>query len=180
MNQVSLFDSRPTDEQAARPSDGELLAYDDLRPIIGAICPELNIQGDKFQLKGCMGYSSVYYGSALVMRLKIRGKAHYISVPKSWLEDLPDGTEWEEKKSDAGRVRLPVADNVGEVLGRLGAPIIRAAISHVPKEFDCCSRFEQCSDAMKCIHPDPDFALLCGYRKVLASGRVFYGKNRNV
>ena len=74
MNQVSLFDSRPTDEQEARPSDGELLAYDELRPIIGAICPELNIQGDKFQLKGCMGYSSVYYGSALVMRLRYGGK----------------------------------------------------------------------------------------------------------
>lgn len=49
-----------------------------------------------------------------------------------------------------------------------------------PKEFDCCSRFEKCSDEKHCIHPDKSFALGCGYRKILNSGRIFYGKNRNI
>ena len=46
--------------------------------------------------------------------------------------------------------------------------------------FGCCSRYEKCSDAKKCIHPDPVFALGCAYRNNLDSGRIFYGKNRNI
>ena len=44
--------------------------------------------------------------------------------------------------------------------------------------FGCCSRYEACSDAMKCIHPDPVFASSCQYRQNLLTGRVFYGKNK--
>lgn len=46
--------------------------------------------------------------------------------------------------------------------------------------FGCCSRYIQCSDAKKCIHPDPVFASACMYRKNLESGKIFYGKNRNI
>lgn len=44
--------------------------------------------------------------------------------------------------------------------------------------FGCCSRYEACSDAMKCIHPDPVFASSCQYRQNLLAGRIFYGKNK--
>lgn len=47
-------------------------------------------------------------------------------------------------------------------------------------EYSCCSRVEQCSDARRCINPYPYIAANCNYRKVLKSGRVFYGKNRTV
>lgn len=30
------------------------------------------------------------------------------------------------------------------------------------------------------VHPGKAVALECGYRKILASGRVFYGERRNV
>lgn len=53
-------------------------------------------------------------------------------------------------------------------------------LDRLPKEFSCCSRYMQCSDAKICIHPDKPFAAGCFYRKVLHSGRVFYGKNRNI
>lgn len=175
MEQQYLFN-----DPAPDASKQERDAYDKLAPIIEAVCLELNIHSDKFRLREGVGYSSVYYGDCLVMQLKIRGKSYYISVPKAWLSDLPPEVEWTERKSDNGRIRLAVGTDVEAALNRLGAPIIRAAILHIPKEFDCCSRFEQCSDAMRCIHPDPEFALLCGYRKILATGRVFCGKNRNV
>ncbi len=44
--------------------------------------------------------------------------------------------------------------------------------------FGCCSRYEACSDAKKCVHPDPTFATSCQYRKNLQAGRIFYGKNK--
>ena len=46
--------------------------------------------------------------------------------------------------------------------------------------FGCCSRYEACSDAKECIHPDAAFAASCSYRQNLLVGRIFYGKNKNI
>ena len=46
--------------------------------------------------------------------------------------------------------------------------------------FGCCSKYEQCSDAGKCIHDYKLYAKGCQYRKNLESGLIFYGKNQNM
>lgn len=46
--------------------------------------------------------------------------------------------------------------------------------------FGCCCLYEQCSDAMKCLHVNKLYALGCAYYKNLKVGRIFYGKNKNV
>lgn len=46
--------------------------------------------------------------------------------------------------------------------------------------FGCCSRFNKCSDAKKCIHSDRNYAKNCWYQENLKQGKIFYGKNRNV
>lgn len=48
--------------------------------------------------------------------------------------------------------------------------------------FGCCSRYEECSDAKKCLLVEIDQirARGCSYRKNLENGRIFYGKNRNI
>lgn len=51
---------------------------------------------------------------------------------------------------------------------------------NLPHEFDCCHRYMECSDALKCINPDLRRAVLCSYRKKLIKGIVFYGKNRTL
>ena len=57
---------------------------------------------------------------------------------------------------------------------------LQDAINRLPKSWDCCSRYMECSNAKRCVHPDPSLALECGYRKILASGKIYYGENRNV
>lgn len=47
-------------------------------------------------------------------------------------------------------------------------------------EFGCCSRYEACSDAKRCLHENRLYALGCAYYHNLRKGRIFYGKNRNV
>lgn len=42
-------------------------------------------------------------------------------------------------------------------------------------KFGCCSRYEECSNAMKCIHPNLMYAQGCWYRKNLEDGKIFYG-----
>lgn len=46
--------------------------------------------------------------------------------------------------------------------------------------FDCCHRYEECSDARDCTHPDKDFRMRCSYRRKLKNGIIFFGKNRNI
>ena len=46
--------------------------------------------------------------------------------------------------------------------------------------FGCCSRYEECSDAKKCLHENRLYALGCAYYHSLREGRIFYGKNRNI
>lgn len=48
------------------------------------------------------------------------------------------------------------------------------------KTFGCCSRFIECSDALKCVHENKLYATSCTYKHHLESGKVFYGKNKNV
>ena len=46
--------------------------------------------------------------------------------------------------------------------------------------FSCCSLYEQCSDAKKCIQTDPMFFGRCHYRENLKAGKIFYGKNKTI
>jgi len=43
----------------------------------------------------------------------------------------------------------------------------------VPETFGCCSSYQECSDAGKCIHNDDEYAG-CQYRKNLEKGHNFY------
>lgn len=46
--------------------------------------------------------------------------------------------------------------------------------------FGCCSLFEACSDARKCLHENKLYSTACSYRHNLEHGRIFYGKNKMV
>lgn len=48
------------------------------------------------------------------------------------------------------------------------------------KTFGCCSKFNECSNAMECIHENKLYATACIYRKNLDNGKIFYGENRNI
>lgn len=48
------------------------------------------------------------------------------------------------------------------------------------EQFGCCNDFIRCSDALACLHADNWDYIGCAYRKNLESGRIFYGKNKNI
>lgn len=59
--------------------------------------------------------------------------------------------------------------------------IEKAVDSYLSKAdmFGCCSKFNQCSDARKCLHENQLYSKACFYRKNLEAGKIFYGKNKN-
>lgn len=126
-------------------------------------------------------YSVVAYHTFTCFRLKLRGKTHFIGLPSMFKDMIPEDMTYTIPKSDSQYYRLPVdADHPIESYTAFLNAVVKETINRFPKEWDCCSRYEACSDAKHCIHPDKTFALGCGYRKILNSGRIFYGKNRNI
>lgn len=126
--------------------------------------------------------SSVYFLSPACrfFQIRFRKKSRYILIPDIYTADIPDGYQIQVTKSDEGFVRALISD-VNEVIPLV--PLLRTILSNLTRQyhtFGCCSRYEQCSDAKKCIHPNPVFALGCAYRANLESGKIFYGKNRNI
>ena len=85
-----------------------------------------------------------------------------------------------QKEVSGGFWRVKLSDEtVSEHTDALAA-VLKDAIDRLPKEWDCCSRYMECSDVKHCVHPEPALALKCGYRKILSSGRIYYGENRNI
>ena len=127
------------------------------------------------------GYTTVYLKTFTVFRLHIRGKQHYIMLPLVFADLIPTGVPTKQVTSEGKYIRILIdPDHPVESYTAFLIQITGEAMNRYPKEWDCCSRYLECSDARACVHPDKEFALGCGYRKVLNSGRIFYGKNRNV
>lgn len=127
------------------------------------------------------GYTSVYFKTFTVFRVRFRRGAHYILIPVLFQDMIPAGFKTKQIASDPLYIRLPVdSEHPAEIYTEFLVRIAGETVNRYPKEWDCCSRYMECSDAKKCVHPDKVFALDCGYRKILDSGRIFYGDNRNV
>lgn len=128
-------------------------------------------------------YSSVYLfnENSLLCRICFRGKQNYFSIPIKYKSLIPSGVEYKIQNSDSNYCRIPVESlsefpNYLELLKK----ILELQVDAYTPDFGCCSRYEECSNAMKCIHPKPDMALRCAYRKNMKKGKIFYGKNKNI
>lgn len=128
-------------------------------------------------------YGSVTLGRArsVIFRLKMQGAKTYFSVSKKYVRLLPNDTKIEKIPSDQDYIRIPISSvpDIDQYIPSLQA-ILGAQIEAYPTDFGCCHRYEQCSDARKCVNPDKDMALVCYYHKNLRAGRIFYEKNKNV
>lgn len=127
------------------------------------------------------GYTVVKFGNLTAFRLRIRGKQHSISIPLSLADLIPEDAPSKKPTKNEKYYRVLITDEYPlENYSSFLVNVVSETVNRYPKEWDCCSRYLECSDAKTCVHPDKTFALGCGYRKILSSGRIFYGKNRNI
>lgn len=122
-------------------------------------------------------------GTRLLMRIRLRGKLWYISIDNALIGDIPPEIAKLEssKRKGSSHRRFKVA-GLSEV-GLLN-PLVYAATTKLmesqTKEYSCCGRYIECSDAKKCIYPiGVGIPVHCAYNKNLRAGRIFYGKNKN-
>lgn len=155
-------------------------AYEKVKPFLIETLLENGLDDSYLTFEERKSYHSVLFkNTSLIVRFAGRPSAS-LSIPTSLLTASSGFSSMaDEKKAAYTKIPLATLEDVQKHIFML-QDVLQAMIDRIPKDFDCCSRYMECSDAMRCIHPDKDFALLCGYRKVLRSGRVFYGKNRNI
>ena len=172
MEQMSLDLLIPDEQQAFE------LVYPELKDILFDAPMDSGILIFQ-ELGNC---SSVYFLDAneLFFRIRLRKKSRYILIPDRYEDLLPPDAKVSRTTSDAGMVRIAI-QSYTDILQFV--PVLRAVLQRIcrrHRDFGCCGRYEQCSDAKKCLHPDPKFALGCWYQQNLLEGKIFYGKNKNV
>lgn len=169
-NQTSLF------EQAQ--SDG-------IREQVNTICENLNqillnnyLDESFLHVKRASGYWSVLFENSAVVR--IHEKPLKISLRKSVLKQNPSYQQFLDDGKDL-YAKIPLK-NASEIMNHMNliSVALQAAIDSYPKEWDCCHRYVECSDMKRCTHPDMHEGIKCGYRKNLADGKIFYGRNCTV
>lgn len=134
------------------------------------------------------GIISICAKSILAARAKLTHKTKYLLVREkyksyfsNYIQEHNVLPKYEKKENDLW-VRIPISSlaDIMEMIEPISAVYMTVLADFGGERFGCCSRYEQCSDARKCIHPDFILSRACAYRKNLESGKIFYGKNRNI
>lgn len=154
-------------------------AYEIIEPALLKVLDEYYVDPKHLQLDQKKNYSSISFQSSLIARLCFRGSNSYFSIAYQYKDLLPFCPD-EPTAKDFIRVQVDATGSDFDQYVSVFSEILKITLDRIPKEYDCCSRYLECSNNKKCLHPDKDFALTCGYKKIMASGRIFYGENRNI
>lgn len=177
MEQLSM---EPNSNEDVLKATQEIAIYNSLLTDIHSIVKQKNVRPEDVANRIGKSYCSIMFRKLLIFRIKVRNRQHYISVPSALKDVIGADYATKTAKSEPNFLRIEIdAENITAITP-LVRDLVRAVIDRYPKEFDCCSRYLECSDAKYCIQPNPDIALGCGYKRILESGTIFYGKNRNV
>lgn len=163
------------------PEYNEVQFLDSILPHLQNVVTKHGGEGRKLTYSTTAGYSVVSFINFTCFRLKLRGKQCYISIPLVFADLIPSVFPQRRLQSEPKYIRVLIDEShTVDSYKNFLVQIAGETINRYPKGWDCCSRYLECSNAKTCIHPDKAFALECGYRKILNSGRIFYGKNRNI
>lgn len=141
---------------------------------------QYDIAEEQFKLVENKTNWSVYYFTVLICTIKTTGNTKFIAFDAKH-RDLFQNLEFQvsQIKSDQNHFRIHI-NTIADILS-MKEQIFQILDSiQVPCTFDVCSRYNECSDQKKCVHPDQVHAKECGYKRKLDKGIIFYGKNRNI
>lgn len=106
----------------------------------------------------------------------IMGKDQFAEI------QAPVDAEIKQQKSDQANMHVLMALDSNDLLSYIQENTRYALANYTSKasSFACCSKFNECSDAKRCVHENLLYSKACVYRSNLDAGRIFYGQNRNV
>ena len=156
--------------------------YDILKNTLLEIVYSNNVSPEKLILKTGKSYSSVFYDTQMAFRICCRDNHHYFGVSTIYTKLAPatltQNITKDGRSEGFTNFAFDASHNGILQFAEFLSSVLDFAIDSLPKEFDCCSYYEECSNAKHCINPR--IATGCGYRRIMKKGRIFYGSNRNV
>lgn len=139
---------------------------------------ELGDMRQEIGIRKNSNYLSIQANSSIAARIYILKKGIRLEVKDKHVKSFP-GLVF-ESKNGMSKVSLSSLSELLALADQLCTIAVDELVSHTGEGFGCCSLYEKCSDTLRCIQPMQFFSLACAYRKNLESGRVFYGKNKNI
>ena len=132
------------------------------------------------KLKPNKNYDTINIEKNAAIRIYVNNEIKYISVKFKYHNLLNDPIISNSTKSAKDWIRYQIysEDDLDDIT--LAILAIYDDCKPSGTMFGCCSRFNACSDAKKCIHPDIQYAKNCWYQENMKQGLIFYGKNRNI
>jgi|LSQX01.1.fsa_nt_gb hypothetical protein len=134
-----------------------------------------------FEVRQNVGYQTVLLCGTAVLRVVTLKRTIRLELADRYFgnRSVAEMGAYERRKDGWARIEF-TEDAAEAILGDLQEVYEQCYWGQPVENFGCCSRYIQCSDERKCIHPDRYLARGCAYKAHLEAGRVFYGKNRNV
>lgn len=160
----------------SRSNAAEQQWVDELIPKIGLIMEDAGFPINTIHFVENKNNTSLWFRTSLILRVII-GKNSRIEVSDAYSDIVEQF--FPEAAIKSGFFQIPISgpmDTPADFIFKL----IESAYIKSPREFDCCSRYLECSDACRCTNPRKEYALGCGYRRIMRTGKIFYGKNRNI
>ena len=162
----------------------EKWVFEELRDCLEHAIDQNSADVGKLKVKEGKSYTSVFYDSQMAFRICCRDRQCYFSVANIYADCAePNITATQLSKNRNDQFTNFAFDSTKEDIAKFArflSSVMERVIDAIPKQFDCCSRYEECSNAKRCIHPNPELALACGYRKIMKKGIIYYGENKNI
>lgn len=146
---------------------------------IKSIFVDANIDVEPLSLRENKTNFTVCYFNSVLCLIKISKKSRFLSFDVKHRNLFDENYNIKQLTSDLNRFRVNITD-VEDVRGMANQLIEILSALTVPATFDICSRYMECSEQKKCVHPDKWHSRECSYKRKLESGIVFYGSNRNI
>jgi len=122
-------------------------------------------------------YYSFSYRNNVVFLIRIGPRSKWVKIPAKYIRILQENqVAFSVNKQEECVISISGPEAALD-LAPLLYQILDYAIDTYPKEYSCCSRYVECSDAKACVNPHLDIAMNCRYRVNLKKGKIFYGKN---
>ena len=137
------------------------------------------IPAEMLKLSENKGTMTLFLRSDLICRLAAKGEGFSsIAVGKQFAAFLPRQAGEGKAQGEMLRFEFEPEMSLAQWAETL-CKICECRIDGIPKAFDCCHRYAECSETGYCTNPDRLYAMECGYKKMLKKGIVFYGSRRN-
>jgi len=124
------------------------------------------------------GSISIKIKSILVAKIKCTPKNFYIEVKPKHKKCFIN-FEVIHTSDKSCRINIAEINDVSELTEQLSIIYVEELLELSGEFFGCCHRYVECSNALRCLHPDFLASLACSYKRNLEAGKVFYGKNKN-